>query len=318
MTTGPPATVDAAIVTVTPNPAVDVSTAVDVVEADRKLRCDEPTREAGGGGINVARAIARLGGTALALWASGGVTGALLQQMLDNERVSHHPVPIDGLTRESFAVLERSSGRQFRFGMPGPTMPPDGLDTLIEQVGRLRPSPALVVASGSLPPGVDDGWFGRLADVVSAAGGRFVLDTHGTPLRRALDTRLVYLIKPNLRELSALVGRALDDDAGVAEAARSIVRDGGCKVVVVSLGAAGAVVVTENETGRVRAPAVEVRSPIGAGDSTVAGIVTALMRDEPVGRAVRYGVAAGSAAVMTPGTELCRREDVDSLFSGMQ
>jgi 6-phosphofructokinase 2 len=196
MTSDPAAAIDSAIVTVTPNPSVDISTAVDVVEPDRKLRCDEPKREAGGGGLNVARAIMRLGGAALAFWAKGGVTGALLQELLDDERVSHHPVPIDGLVRESLAVLERSSGRQFRFGMPGPTLPPGGLDALTEQLTRIRPSPALAVGSGSLPPGVDDRWFARLAEVVAAGGGRFVLDTQGVALRRALDTRQVYLIKP--------------------------------------------------------------------------------------------------------------------------
>jgi 6-phosphofructokinase 2 len=318
MTIDRAAAIDSAIVTVTPNPSVDISTAVDAVEPDRKLRCDAPKREAGGGGLNVARAITRLGGAALAFWAKGGVTGALLHELLDHERVLHHPVPIDGLVRESFAVLERSSGRQFRFGMPGPTLPPDGLDALIDQVARTGPSPALVVGSGSLPPGVDERWFARLAEVVSAGGGRFVLDTHGIPLRQALDTRRVYLIKPNLRELDALVGRTLEDDAAIAAAAQSIVRDGGCDVVVVSLGAAGALVVTENQTDRVVAPTVPIRSRVGAGDSTVAGIVTALLRGEPIGRAVRYGVAAGTAAVMTPGTELCRREDVERLFSGMR
>lgn len=306
----------APIVTVTPNPSIDVSTGVDRVEPDRKLRCDEPRREAGGGGLNVARAITRLGGAALALWAKGGATGELLHELLDRERVPHRPGQINGLVRESFAVLERSSGRQFRFGTPGPTLPADGLNGLIDGLKQIVPLPRIVVGSGSLPPGVDERFYADLAEVVDG-GARLILDTHGAPLRLALDTRRVYLIKPNLRELGMLVERELQDDADVARAARTIVDDGKCHVLVVSLGAAGALVVTTDVTDRIVAPTVPVRSRIGAGDSTVAGIALALTRGEPIARATRFGVAAGAAAVMTPGTELCRRDDVERLFSGM-
>ena len=306
-----------AIVTATPNPSVDVSTAVDRVEPDRKLRCDEPRREPGGGGLNVARAIARLGGAALALWAKGGVTGQLVHELLDAEAVPHRPIPIDGHVRESFAVLERASGRQFRFGTPGPVLHADSLAAFVDDVRRIRPFPSLVVGSGSLPRGVGDGFYADLAEAVADGGGRFILDTHGAPLQRALDTRRVFLIKPNLRELGTLVGRELQDDAEIATAARAIVQEGACHVVVVSLGAGGAWVVTRDIAERIVAPTVPIRSAIGAGDSTVAGIAVALSRGESMVRAAHFGVAAGAAAVMTPGTELCRRADVERLFSQM-
>jgi len=308
---------DRTVVTATPNPSIDVGTAVDRVEPDRKLRCDEPTREPGGGGLNVTRVIARLGGTSLAFWAKGGWTGDLLHELLDGEGIRHRPVAMAGSVRESFAVLERSSGRQYRFGTPGPTLRADAFRTFIEELARLQPFPPLVVGSGSLPPGVDEGFYADLAEVVTARGGRFILDTHGAPLRRALDTHRVYLIKPNLRELGALVGRELEGDAEIAAAARAIVLDGACDVVLASLGAGGALVVTRDAADRIIAPTVPVRSRIGAGDSTVAGIALALARGEPLARAARFGVAAGAAAVMTPGTELCRREDVERLFSHM-
>ena len=289
---------------------------MDRVEPDRKLRCDEPQREPGGGGLNVARAITRLGGAALALWAKGGATGELLHELLDGEGVPHDPVRIDGLVRENFAVFERSSGRQFRFGTPGPALPATGLNAMIDRLKQIAPLPMLVVGSGSLAPGADERFYADLAEVVGG-GARFILDTQGGPLRLALETRRVYLIKPNLRELGMLVGRELQDDADVARAARTIVDEGKCQVLVVSLGAAGALVVTGDATDRIVAPTVPVRSRIGAGDSTVAGIALALTRAEPIARATRFGVAAGAAAVMTPGTELCRRDDVERLFSGM-
>lgn len=303
----------ATIVTITPNPSVDVSMSVDRVEPDRKLRCDQPVREAGGGGLNVARAIALLGGSPLALWAKGGFTGDLLHGLLDAAGLSHHPVMIPGPVRESYAVNERCSGRQFRFGTPGPQLQPESLHTFSDELVRLEPFPTLVVGSGSLPPGVSEDFYADLATATASRGGRFVLDTHGSPLRRALDTRTVFLIKPNLRELGELVGRDLPDDAAIVSAAERIVREGRSQVVVVSLGAGGALVVSEGSADRIVAPTVPIESRIGAGDSTVAGIVVALARGEPLGRAVRFGVAAGAAAVMTPGTELCRREDVERL-----
>jgi 6-phosphofructokinase 2 len=239
----------------------------------------------------------------------------LLRELLDAAEVPHRPIPIDGFVRESFAVLERASGRQFRFGTPGPTLPTDGLGRFIDELKRVEPFPAVVVGSGSLPPGVDERFYGTLAEVAAAGGARFILDTQGVPLQRALDTRRVYLIKPNLRELAALVGRELRDDADIAAEARAFVLDGACHVVIVSLGAGGALVVTRDASDRIVAPTVPVQSRIGAGDSMVAGIALALARGEPVERAARFGVAAGAAAVMTPGTELCQRADVDRLFA---
>jgi 6-phosphofructokinase 2 len=302
------------IVTATPNPSIDVSTAADRVAPHRKIRCDEPKREPGGGGLNVSRAIMYLGGATLALWARGGLTGAFVHELLDREGVPHRPIVINGLLKESFSVLERSSGRQFRFSTPGPRLRADELMAMVDELTRVEPVPAIVVGSGGLPPGVDDGFYAQLGKAAVAVGCRFVLDTHGVPLRRALDSGHVYLIKPNRRELGELVGRDLERDADVVAAARQLVSEGACEVVVASLGAAGACLVTRDVVDRIVPPAVPVRSDIGAGDSAVAGIVLGLVRGEPLGRAVRFGVAAGTAAVMTDGTELCRRQDVERLL----
>jgi 6-phosphofructokinase 2 len=128
----------------------------------------------------------------------------------------------------------------------------------------------------------------------------------------------VYLLKPNLRELAQIAGRDVSEDPEQEAAARELVEHGRARVVVVSLGAAGALLVTESACQRIPTPTVPIRSKVGAGDSTVAGMTLALSRGQPVTTAVRYGVAAGAAAVMTPGTELCRREDTERLFDRMQ
>jgi 6-phosphofructokinase 2 len=148
-------------------------------------------------------------------------------------------------------------------------------------------------------------------------GARVVVDTSGGALQRTLDAR-PFLVKPNLRELSQLAGHPLESDEQIEEAAQGLVREGKVAVVVVSLGAGGAVVVSEEGARTVRAPTVPIRSKVGAGDSTVAGITLALSRGESLVDAARFGVAAGAAAVMTEGTELCRREDTERLYGCMK
>lgn len=306
----PPAT----IVTITANPSLDVHTSVDAVEPTRKLRCEAPRFQPGGGGLNVARVVASLGGDALALWARGGATGDLLQELLDAERLPHRPLAVSGRVRESLTVLARQSNDQYRFVLPGPMLAPDALDGFIEEVTDVQPRPALVIASGSLPPGIDTGFYGRLARRVADRGVRFVLDTTGPALEQALATGAVSLIKPNLREFAALVGRPLEDDAAIADAAIGLVRAGASAMVVVSLGADGLIAADRDRSWRIRVPPVAVRSAVGAGDSTVAGLGLALSRHDSLEDAARLGAAAGAAAVMTPGSDLCRPEDVTALL----
>jgi 6-phosphofructokinase 2 len=300
------------IATLTLNPTIDESASVPQVVPQRKLRLADLTREPGGGGLNVARAARELGAPVLAIWTRGGHPGALLQDILAAEALPSLPVAVRGETRRSLIVLETTTGNQFRFGMPGPTLTEEEVEAVIEVVRSLDPRPAFLVASGSLPPGVDPGFYARLAAAVPRET-RLVVDTSGEPLRRALRER-IHLVKPNLRELSSLVGRPLENDAAIQDAACALAADGGAEIVFASLGAGGAVVAWPGGCTRIHAPTVPIRSRVGAGDSSVAGMVVALARGMSVPEAARFGVAAGSAAVMTPGTELCRREDVERLY----
>jgi 6-phosphofructokinase 2 len=305
------------IVTLTMNPAIDASTSVERVTPDDKLRCGPLRREPGGGGINVARAIGRLGGEALALYPAGGAIGALLETLLDNEPVRHVRLDVAGSTRENVTVSESSTERQYRFVMPGPQLEEAECAAILERIDALDPSPDYLVASGSLPPGMGPEFHAQLARRARAQGTRFVLDTSGASLREGLASG-AWLIKPNLRELGQIAGRDVSDDPEQERVARELVDSGVVEVVVVSLGAGGALLVTAGRCERIRAPTVPIRSRVGAGDSTVGGIVLGMVRGMEVGDAVRYGVAAGAAAVMTPGTELCRREDTDRLFGRLR
>lgn len=301
------------VVTFTPNPAIDATTAVDRVIAERKLRCGPPRFDPGGGGINVARVIRRLGGDATALFFSGGPTGKLLQELLERDGVAHRTVECEQWTRENLTVVEESSGHQFRFGMPGPEVTRDEWQTALGLLREWEPAPTFVVASGSLPPGVPPDAFAQVARIAKDRGSRLVLDTSGAALVGGISAG-VYLMKPNLRELSELTGTKISGEDDIEAAATSIIERGWSEVVVVSLGARGALLLTENECERIIAPIVPALSRVGAGDSMVGGIVLALVRGCSLGDAVRFGVAAGAAAVMQPGTELCHRGDVERLF----
>ena len=304
------------IVTITLNPGIDKSSSVDHVVAERKLYCSAPRFEPGGGGINVTRAIRKLGGESLALYPCGGANGETLKFLLDQEGLSHRPVPIKGWTRENLIVLEESTGLQYRFGMPGPELAEEEWQRCLEQISSLTPAPDFIVASGSLPPGVPQDIYARIARLGKRLGARVVVDSAGDPLRLALAEG-VYLVKPNIGEFRDLVGSGGEDEAAVLELARRVVSERQSEIMAISLGAAGVVMVSEAGIERMQPPTVPIISKVGAGDSMVAGIVLSLSRGMSVREAVRFGVAAGSAAVMTPGTELCRREDAERLYQQM-
>ena len=305
-----------AIVTLTMNPAIDVSTSVDYVIPDEKLRCGPPTYEAGGGGINVARAIHKLGGAALALFPAGGPAGLLLASLLDAEGVSHRAMPIAGWTRENLNATETVTHRQFRFLMPGPALAEDEWRAMLTRLAALSPMPRFLVVSGSLGPGVPVDFYARVAEGARRAGVKVVLDTSGEPLRRAAEAG-VYMLKPSLHEFEELTWERGADELRLPLLGRRLVESKQCELLVLSLGARGVLWMSQSERGRLATPAVPVKSSVGAGDSMVAGIVLALSRGQTLREAITLGVAAGAASVMNPGTELCHPEDVGRLYTEM-
>ncbi len=303
----------ASIATLTLNPAIDKSATVDRVVPDDKLRCENPIREPGGGGINVARAVDQLGGDAHALYTSGGPIGTILERLLDDIHLHHTPLPVEDDTREHLIVSETTSDRQYRLGMPGPELTQNELTECLDTLRALDPSPDYLVASGSLPPGLPDTAYTRIADVARELNARALLDTSGPALQEAVDAGW-YLLKPNLRELEQLSGTVLKNNEQRTEAARAFIDRGWCEVMVLSMGASGALLVTPDRADHIHSPAVLIQSRVGAGDSMVGGLTLALAREHDLKAAAQFGVAAGAAAVMTPGTELCQRADTETLF----
>ncbi len=301
------------IATITINPAIDIFVNVERVEPTKKLRCSAPKRDPGGGGINVARAAHRLGGRVVAIYPTGGAIGKLLQRLVEREGIDSVTTPSHVETRENFTAYDEESGQQYRFVLPGSTLHKAEWEACLDTLATLAEKPKIVVASGSIPPGVPEDFFARVARLAKKVGARMVLDTSGPALDVAL-TEGVNLIKPNLSELSEFVGQPLTRDQDRIAACRNLVSDKRVEAVALTLGEDGAMLVTADGAWRAAPLPVEVVSAVGAGDSFLGGMVAALAEGERLEHAFRVGVAAGAAAVINPGTELCREEDVRRLL----
>lgn len=302
----------AAILTVTVNPCIDISAKVPALIPDKKLKCTEMKKEPGGGGINVSRVIKRLGGETRALYLAGGYSGDFFTSMLRAEGVDTRAVPTVNETRENFIVAEESTSRQYRFGMPGPLISEAEWQQCLREIEEGSTAP-FIVASGSLTGGIPTDFFARLSAIARRKNACFILDTSGEPLTAALREG-VYMLKPNLGELSHITGVDYLAPDAVVEAARSVIARGQCEVMVVSMAAQGAWLVTASFAEHLKAPAVQVKSTVGAGDSMVAGMVWSLAAGHDLKVAFRYGIACGSATTMKEGTALCQPADVQDLF----
>ena len=303
------------IITLTVNPALDKSTSVKAIAPEKKLRCRNPKTEPGGGGINVSRALRNLGGNSVAMFFAGGYTGEYHTRLLKQEGIDVQVVQIAGETRENIIVVDESTGQQYRFGMEGPLVAENEWRYCLELVQHKDFD--FLVASGSLSPGMPTGFYRELAAVVKKKKAKLVIDTSGDALKDAVDEG-VYLIKPNLGELSSLYGVDELQEADAAKAAKEIIAKGYCEVIAVSMGASGALLVTSDQVHKVYSPVVKRKSTVGAGDSMVAGMLMGICKGLSWNDILRYGVAAGTAATMNPGTELCKKEDTDRLFEILQ
>lgn len=304
------------IITITFNPAIDKSTSVATLIPEKKLNCAIPVYEPGGGGINVARAIKKLGGEAVAVYLAGGYSGIKFTQLLTHESIESIVTETKNSTRENLVVVENATNKQFRFGMPGLKVTESEWQACLKSIEDLN-NVDFIVASGSLPEGIPTDIFARIALIAQNKRAKFIVDTTGEALKQAVQEG-VYLIKPNLGELNSLMGKEELSHESVANVARELIEKGKCEVVAVSMGAEGAMLVTKDLMISIKPPTVERKSTVGAGDSMVAGIVLSLSKDKSLIESVQYGVACGTAATMNEGSELCRKEDAEHLYKLIQ
>ncbi|MFO7659047.1 MAG: 1-phosphofructokinase family hexose kinase [Bacteroidales bacterium] len=301
------------ILTLTMNTVIDKNTKAKLVVPEKKLRCKPPTYAPGGGGLNVSRAIKKLGGDSVACFLAGGDNRDKIASLLDKEEIRYHQIDSGTNVRENLMVLDETTGSLYRFGMPGAEIEEKHWKNVLTTIEDIRPKPDYLVASGSLPPGVPDDFYAQLAAFANKNDIRMVLDTSGPPLKMALK-KGIYMIKPNLRELAELLEKDVLTVMEQEEAAKELLKNNSCKVLLLSLGAKGAMVAYNADViSYIVPPTMPVVSTVGAGDSMVAGTVLGLTNGLWPHHAARFGVAAGTAAAMTPGSELCRKEDTDKI-----
>jgi len=296
------------ILTVTLNPALDLSTSVERMQANRKLRCAGALLEPGGGGVNVSRIIRRFGGKSTAFVALGGPTGRTLRELMEREGLQVVEFPIAGATRQNVTVDETAHGRQYRLVLQGPRWSGKEVRAALAEIERLAADHDYVVATGSLPPGVPEDFYARLARMVRRQGGRLILDTSGPPLRKALEAG-VYLVKPNHIEFRDLAGTSRSDWKTMARVGRRLRERGRAEAMIVTRGAMGALAILPEGEWRLQSPKGKVVSMVGAGDSLIGAAIVAIARGRPLLEACRLGVAAASAAVGARGTELAGRAE---------
>jgi 6-phosphofructokinase 2 len=302
----------AGIVTITFSPCIDRYSTVPQLIPDSKLKCSDPVLHPGGGGINVARVVKKLGGDVTAIYTAGGYTGAYFNRLLSVEDIPAIVVETTSETRENFIILDEQSNKQYRFGMPGNELKKKEWSHMLSALENMA-DVGYIVASGSLPPGVPEDIFARIAGIAREKAAKLILDTSGEPLKLALEEG-VFLIKPNLRELSFLAGnRPLTGD-DIWKQGQLLIDQHKAQVVVVSMGEKGAWLIKKDSIQLITPPPAVKRSTVGAGDSMVAGIAWMLSQDSSLKEAAEYGVACGTAATIKEGTELCSKEDADRFY----
>ena len=300
------------IATLTMNPTIDVAYDVDRIIPTHKIRTTREYANPGGGGINVARVFVRLGGAARCIYLSGGPTGVALDGLLDLHQLVRTRVPIAGHTRIAVTTLEHATGQEYRITPAGPEVREDEWRAALARVAATECSH--FVASGSLPHGVPATFYADVARIVAARGTCLVLDTSGEALRQGLQAGGIDLVKPSRSELETLTGSRLPTRAAVIDAAMAIVAARQARLVAVTLGHEGAILARAEGVIDCPAVPVEARSTVGAGDSFLAAMVYALCAGQGDVAAFHMGVAAGTAAVLHPGTDLAHPADIARLL----
>ncbi len=277
----------------------------------RKLRSSAPLQFPGGGGVNVSRVVKTLGGQSIAIYTAGWFTGHFFREMVEAHGLLTRTITISGATRISATVYERSSGQEFRVTPPGPKLTEREWQNCLSALFDYDAD--YLVLTGSLPLGVPSDFYAQAARLAKQRGVRVVLDTSGMPLFEAIKEG-AFLVKPNLRELEHLAARKAVTAEDQEALCRQMIDEGKAEIVALTLGEDGALLVSSEESIRLATPKVEVKSAVGAGDSFVAGMTLGLAQGLSPRDAFALGVATGTATVMTAGTELCRREDVERLY----
>jgi len=290
------------IICITLSPCIDKSTVVDKFVPEKKLKCAYPVLEAGGGGINVSRALKNFRTDSLCIYVSGGYTGKVLNNLIYHEQIKALAIHSNLFTRENFIVFEQQTHLQFRFGMPVNKVSEAEWKPIIAQLKKGKSD--FIVLSGSISPDISPAFFKEVEKIVKSSNAKFIVDTAGKPLKAILKTG-AFLIKPNQNEFSGLFGKRILNAKEIVKRAKEMVKQSKIENVLVSLGADGAVLINKDIAIQFLPPKLKIKSTVGAGDSMVAGIVFELNKGKTITEAVKFGVGCGSATSINSGMQLC-------------
>lgn len=287
------------ILTLTVNPAIDCTYTTDRISYEDRVYVRTSFEQAGGKGINAAHVIHALGGQVLALATAGGATGKRLTALLEESHLPVSLIPIRHPIRRNLTISDQQ-GLTIKLDEAGPQISA-GEERRIEAAARDKlEGVTWLMLCGSLPPGMSVDFYARLIEIAREKGVRTLLDAGGEALRVGIRARPT-MVKPNRQEAERLLNRSLLTRHQAVEAVGEIAALG-VDTVVLSLGSDGALGVSGDGRYHVLAPEIRQACPIGAGDALAATCVWALSRNEPFVEALRWGVAAGTAAAATPGT----------------
>ncbi|WP_288047864.1 PfkB family carbohydrate kinase [Nocardia sp.] len=300
------------------NPTIDITMTTPRLISEGKNRARRPIVHGGGGGINVARGIRRLGGSALALHTRGREPGRYLDRLLDEEDLPHRGVDIDGDTRTAFIVAEEWTGHSYHVVPPGPELGEADQQRFLEAVAATAPDFAYLVLTGSATPRLREDFCADIVRAVADTGTEVILDITAPQLRKVLMNE-VFLIRLDRDTAGSLIGRPIEsfDDA---RATNDYLLDAGATAhAITTVGALGAVYSTPEAHYELSAPVLASgpHSDACAGDSLIATVVHRLTRGDTCVRACAYGVAAAAATVALPGAEMFARDDVETLHAAV-
>jgi len=299
------------IYTVTLNPTLDITYVLEKIQFGEPVTAEQVLKSPGGKGINVSRALRAMGTDSVAMSMVGGHVGDEVLDLLQQEGLILQIVRIKNETRTNVVILGRQDGKELVIRAAGPPVEQTESQRLSNMVFQIAQTPEILVLSGSLPPGVSDDTYRSITQEGKSRGSKVVVDCEGEPLRAAIEAA-PYMIKPNLAEFSQLAGRRLEGEAEIVEFAATLI-DKGIKLVVVSMGKAGALMLTREATLRGTVPAVS-DDAVGAGDSMVAGMVMGLVESLSLERVFQIGLAFSVSAVMNKGPQLTEPETFARAF----
>ena len=300
------------IATITLNPSLDRTITVHGLIVDEANRWTSLQRYAGGKGIDVSRAIHEMGSRTMAYGFIGGPDGRTMEILLDEEGVPFSFTPIEQETRTNFIITDTRTSQQTRINAPGPHISKKELERLLRKLRGIHPQPDMIVAGGSAPPGVPVNIYYDIVLEAKKNGVRAIVDSESQWLEEGMKAK-PYLIKPNVHEAEELLKRELPTEEAIIQAALDLIETD-IEVVVISRGKDGLIAATKEQMVKAVPPPVKIRSTVGAGDCTIAGLALKLAKGEPLIKACRLAVAMGSATALTPGVELCHKADVERLL----